>query len=115
MQIPRNHAGSHIFSWIVGALLVGVVLLPACAGDSESGKTTDGSEPRVKRPSFSEDPSAAPADTIETDVPYVPTPMPVVDRMLEMANVGPNDVVYDLGSGDGRIVIRAAEKYGARG
>lgn len=47
--------------------------------------------------------------------PYLPTPGPVVDRMLELAEVTQNDVVYDLGSGDGRIVIAAAEKYGARG
>src|ERR1700687_5918407 len=49
------------------------------------------------------------------DVPYVPTPMSVVDAMLTIANVGPNDFVIDLGSGDGRIVITAAKKYGARG
>jgi ubiquinone/menaquinone biosynthesis C-methylase UbiE len=49
------------------------------------------------------------------DVPFVPTPNKVVDRMLEIAQVGPNDVVYDLGSGDGRIVITAAKKHGARG
>jgi ubiquinone/menaquinone biosynthesis C-methylase UbiE len=49
------------------------------------------------------------------DVPYVPSPDAVVDKMLEVAKVGPKDVVYDLGSGDGRIVIRAARKYGARG
>lgn len=49
------------------------------------------------------------------DVWYVPTTSPVVDRMLDMANVGPLDVVYDLGCGDGRIVIAAAKKYGARG
>ena len=47
--------------------------------------------------------------------PYVATPQEVVDRMLEMAEVGQNDVVYDLGSGDGRIVITAARKHGARG
>ena len=47
------------------------------------------------------------------DVPFVPTPEAVVDKMLELAKVGPNDVVYDLGSGDGRIVIAAAKK-GAR-
>jgi cyclopropane fatty-acyl-phospholipid synthase-like methyltransferase len=47
--------------------------------------------------------------------PFVPTPMVVVDRMLELAEVGKSDVVYDLGSGDGRIVIQAAKKYGARG
>jgi tRNA G37 N-methylase Trm5 len=49
------------------------------------------------------------------DVPYVPTPQPVVDKMLELAAVNKNDVVYDLGSGDGRIVITAAKKYGVRG
>ncbi len=49
----------------------------------------------------------------QLDVPYVPTPEPVVEKMLEVANVGPRDVVYDLGSGDGRIVILAARR-GAR-
>lgn len=52
---------------------------------------------------------------VAPDVPYVPTPDPVVEKMLEMAKVGPDDVIYDLGSGDGRIVITAAKKYGARG
>jgi tRNA G37 N-methylase Trm5 len=46
--------------------------------------------------------------------PYVPTPQPVVEKMLELARVTTNDVVYDLGCGDGRIVITAAKKYGAR-
>ena len=49
------------------------------------------------------------------DVPYVPTPEAVVERMLRMAKVGKDDLVYDLGCGDGRIVITAAQKYGARG
>ncbi|WP_352431648.1 methyltransferase domain-containing protein [Pyrinomonas sp.] len=49
------------------------------------------------------------------DVPYVPTPPEVVDEMLRMAAVTKDDVVYDLGCGDGRIVIAAAKKYGARG
>jgi SAM-dependent methyltransferase len=48
-------------------------------------------------------------------VPYVPTPDATVDAMLELARVGPRDVVFDLGSGDGRIVIAAALKRGARG
>ena len=47
--------------------------------------------------------------------PYVPTPQDVVDRMLGLAGVTANDVVYDLGCGDGRIVITAAKKFGARG
>jgi precorrin-6B methylase 2 len=46
--------------------------------------------------------------------PYVPTPQEVVDRMLELAQVGKGDVVYDLGCGDGRIPITAAKTYGAR-
>lgn len=49
----------------------------------------------------------------EPDVIYVPTPQEVVDAMLRMANVTSKDVVYDLGSGDGRIPITAAQKYGA--
>ena len=47
-------------------------------------------------------------------VPYVPTPQQVVDRMLELAEIKKGDVVYDLGSGDGRIVVTAAKKYGVR-
>jgi SAM-dependent methyltransferase len=49
------------------------------------------------------------------DVPYEPSHPQVVEAMLRMANVGPNDVVYDLGCGDGRIVVAAAKKFGARG
>jgi precorrin-6B methylase 2 len=49
------------------------------------------------------------------DVPYVPTNQDVVDAMLKLAKVTKNDVVYDLGCGDGRIVITAAKKYGATG
>src|SRR5687767_14785153 len=49
------------------------------------------------------------------DTPYVQTPQNVVDKMLEVAKVGPKDFVIDLGSGDGRIVITAAKKHGARG
>lgn len=49
------------------------------------------------------------------DVPFVATPQVVVDEMLRLAGVGPQDVVYDLGSGDGRIVITAARTFGARG
>jgi tRNA A58 N-methylase Trm61 len=49
----------------------------------------------------------------EPDVVYVPTPQDVVDAMLQLANVTASDVVYDLGSGDGRIPITAARKFGA--
>lgn len=50
----------------------------------------------------------------EKDVPYVTTPQRVVERMLELADVSDDDVVYDLGSGDGRFVITAAQQFGAR-
>jgi SAM-dependent methyltransferase len=49
------------------------------------------------------------------DIGYLPTPQSAVVQMLELAEVKPGDVVYDLGCGDGRIVITAARKYGARG
>ena len=49
------------------------------------------------------------------DVIYVPTPEAVVEAMLQVANVTKNDIVYDLGCGDGRIPVTAAKKYGARG
>lgn len=50
-----------------------------------------------------------------SDAPYVPTPMSVVDAMLDIAKVGPQDYLIDLGSGDGRIPLRAAARFGARG
>jgi len=48
-------------------------------------------------------------------IPFVPSPMPVVLRMLEAAEFKNGDVLYDMGSGDGRIIIQAAKKYGVRG
>jgi tRNA G37 N-methylase Trm5 len=59
-------------------------------------------------------PGAPPVDD-RLDVPYVPTPTEVVAKMLTMAGVNKKDLLYDLGSGDGRIVITAAKEYGARG
>ena len=50
----------------------------------------------------------------QPDVVFVPTPQAVVDRMLEMAEIKKGDVVYDLGCGDGRIVVTAAKKYGVK-
>ncbi len=57
----------------------------------------------------------APQTVRTPDVPYVPTPPAIVDAMLALAGVTATDVVYDLGCGDGRIVIAAAKQYGARG
>src|SRR5262245_56684058 len=73
------------------ALVLGALLLAACAE----------AQPQLSAPPL--------------DVPYVPTPEPVVAQMLKMAKIRSSDVVYDLGSGDGRIVITAARQYGTRG
>jgi SAM-dependent methyltransferase len=59
-------------------------------------------------------PRAAPAAS-DVDVPFIVTPDHVTLAMLELAGVGPRDMVIDLGSGDGRIVITAARRFGARG
>lgn len=56
-----------------------------------------------------------PVETRTPDVVFVPTPQRVVEKMLEMAAVKKSDLVYDLGCGDGRIVVTAAKKYGCRG
>jgi len=60
-------------------------------------------------------PLPTPQPDIHPDVHFAATPQPVPDAMLKLAHVTPADVVYDLGSGDGRIVILTAQKYGARG
>jgi SAM-dependent methyltransferase len=61
-------------------------------------------------------PAAAPAVQAPPNLaPFAATPQEVVDRMLQLADVKKTDVVYDLGSGDGRLVITAAKRYGARG
>jgi uncharacterized protein (TIGR03000 family) len=54
-------------------------------------------------------------DASSSQIIYVPTPHKVVDKMLQMAKVTKDDVVFDLGCGDGRVVVSAAKKYGARG
>ena len=56
-----------------------------------------------------------PAGVLPAEVPYYPSPDEAVLGMLKLAGTGPNDVVYDLGCGDGRIVIAAAKEFGARG
>jgi cyclopropane fatty-acyl-phospholipid synthase-like methyltransferase len=60
-------------------------------------------------------PPPAGTATLQNLAPFIPTPEDVVERMLTFAKVTPDDVVYDLGCGDGRIPIAAAKKYGAKG
>jgi len=86
---------------------------PASAPESEAG-----SKSRAPAGSSSAAPSAPDAAAEERaalDIIYVPTPQKVVDKMLEVAKVTKDDVLYDLGCGDGRIVVSAAKKFGARG
>lgn len=59
--------------------------------------------------------AAQPAPARRPDIYFAATPQEVAEQMLDLARVAASDVVYDLGSGDGRIVILAAQKYGARG
>lgn len=74
--------------------------------------SVDGSVPsQVAGAAVAETPTAA----VQEEAPYVPTRQETVEEMLRMAKVSRDDVVYDLGSGDGRIVITAAKDYGARG
>jgi SAM-dependent methyltransferase len=83
------------------ALLLGLaLLLPACAALEQLGDAhvSDG-----------------PAGVLPAEVPYYPSTEEAVLGMLKLAGTGPNDVVYDLGCGDGRIVIAAAKSFGARG
>jgi SAM-dependent methyltransferase len=106
---------------LVAALSVAV----SAAAPSASQTASLAFAPQASRPAATAATSSAPAQAPaaprqapplrEPDVIYVPTPQNVVDAMLKLANVTSSDVVYDLGSGDGRIPITAAERYGARG
>ena len=64
---------------------------------------------------ISQTPTTTQTPLREPDVIYVPTPQEVVDEMLALAKVTKNDVIYDLGSGDGRIPVTAAQRFGTRG
>ncbi|GAB4203291.1 MAG: methyltransferase domain-containing protein [Coleofasciculaceae cyanobacterium] len=106
MQLHR------ILLLFISGLSAGSLLLTGCAQQESLTSQTQQAQPDVQ--------SATPtADTQtpqrEPDVVYVPTPEVVVEKMLELAKVGKNDILYDLGSGDGRIPITAAKKFGTQG
>ena len=120
-----------IFRWGIGAVAVALFLLSLMVPLQfvQAGEAARERQRRVytnddypfNQPSSATSPAEpAPADgpapvrTGERLAPFVPSPMDVVDRMLQIAAVGESDVVYDMGSGDGRIVIRAAELFGAK-
>jgi SAM-dependent methyltransferase len=101
---------------MVAALGVALIAGSAYAGQSSAGASQTSRAAMAAPPLTAATPPQAPATKLrDPDVIYVPTPQNVVDAMLKMANVTAKDVVYDLGSGDGRIPITAAETYGARG
>lgn len=79
------------------------VLLIGCSPAADRGSAAS-SEPAARETGVLREP----------DVRFEPTPQRTVDRMLRLADLGPDDILYDLGSGDGRIPITAARDYGAR-
>jgi 2-polyprenyl-3-methyl-5-hydroxy-6-metoxy-1,4-benzoquinol methylase len=93
-------------------LITGISALGLGITGCSPAQMTDAQELRPPATAQNATPSVQPG---QLDVPYVPTPQPVVNEMLRLANVNKNDILYDLGSGDGRIVITAAQKFGTRG
>ncbi|HVF11189.1 MAG TPA: methyltransferase domain-containing protein, partial [Abditibacteriaceae bacterium] len=101
------------------ALVLLVVVVGATVAaqnqDSTSNVPLSAAEIRLAQADGDAADAAEPGAPRQLDVPYVPTPPEVVERMLTLAEIKKDDVVYDLGCGDGRIVITAAKKYGVRG
>ncbi|CAN5713343.1 methyltransferase domain-containing protein [soil metagenome] len=101
----------HIKVIFLGAL---AMFAAGCTTQSTTTASNTATVPAVETPTPAA--TASPERKAgELDVPYVPTPQVVVDEMLRMAKVSGKDVLYDLGSGDGRIPITAAKRFGTRG
>lgn len=99
----------HHFSYRLLVAVTAFLVLGGAVSHTGWAQGIDTSETSIVDPS-------PPADTTaDPDVPFVRTPQRIVDRMLQLADVSEDDVVYDLGSGDGRIPITAARTYGAQG
>jgi SAM-dependent methyltransferase len=109
MQLPTR-----LSLLLAGLSLMGLGLTACNPGrDFEAETAPSPAQADLDQTAPAVDPAANP--NREPDVVYVPTPQPVVEEMLRIANVQADDLVYDLGSGDGRIVITAAQQVGARG
>ena len=89
MDIPRNHPRPHFPHFLSAAVLMTMLMAFEAVAARQPSRTPD--------------------------IFFSPTRQPIADAMLRLAGVTRDDVVYDLGSGDGRIVVIAAQKYGARG
>jgi hypothetical protein len=99
-------------------LLIFCALLAASCTEPQTAQTNTGAKgnSNLTNAAPNTSPTPATADVApKLDVPYVPTHEKVVDEMLSMAEVKGDDVLYDLGSGDGRIPITAAKRFGTRG
>lgn len=96
-------------SLVCALVIVGILPLAGCAQDQDTSETQT---PEIQSATPSE--STVGDTAVDADVPYVATPQKTVEAMLELAQVTEDDTVYDLGSGDGRIPIEAAKRYGAR-
>ena len=97
---------SGCFAFLPVALLA---LATGCARAPAPEVNADGESAPATPP-----PAPVSEQTLRPDIFFLGTPQPVVDEMLELADVKPGDVLYDLGSGDGRIPITAAKRYGIR-
>jgi SAM-dependent methyltransferase len=118
-----------VFSLVVSLIFVCSVFFAGCderhsgSNPTELPSDENSSYTAVQTPtvvveepvtSFIEEEENSAEKTIHTDVIFIPTPQEVVEKMLEMAKVTKGDLVYDLGCGDGRIVVTAALKYGCK-
>lgn len=111
--LPRSVRALVSGAALFPAFLLGVGAVAAPATAAAAGKEGGASVATAASPASSA--AKAPAEKPKTpDVIYVPTPRAVVEKMLEMAEVKKGDVVYDLGCGDGRIVVEAAKRYGVK-
>jgi len=99
MRKPKQHLTLPVL--LAGVFLSAMMLFFAGLGPSRPTLAAQQSGPGLV------------GSTLIKRVPYVPTPQDIVDKMLDLAKVTSDDTVYDLGSGDGRFVITAAQKYGA--
>ncbi|MDR9401980.1 MAG: class I SAM-dependent methyltransferase [Halothece sp. Uz-M2-17] len=106
MQLQR------ITSLLIASVCISLFSLIGCSSETNINPKTSSESNNQAQQSDTEDTESSDK---EPDVVYVPTPYAVVEKMLELANVSEDDVVYDLGSGDGRIPIKAAQDYEARG
>ena len=88
-----------------------ILLLVPLLVANPAGVTTRAAGPQVAAPEAKKSQEKAEK---KPDVIFVPTPQEVVDKMLELAELKKGDVLYDLGCGDGRIVVTAAKKYGVK-